>query len=37
MNSIRRFWLDAMLKIVRPVLESLAKNELRERMPVECQ
>ena len=37
MNDIRRFWLDAMLKIVRPVLESLANDELRARMPVECQ
>ncbi|MBP5641362.1 MAG: DUF2264 domain-containing protein [Victivallales bacterium] len=37
MNSVRRFWLDSMLKIVSPVLESLAQDELRAHMPVECQ
>ncbi|MBR6075632.1 MAG: DUF2264 domain-containing protein, partial [Victivallales bacterium] len=37
MNNDRQYWLDCLLKITTPVLESLANDELRNKMPVESQ
>ena len=37
MNNDRQYWLDCLLKIAAPVLEALANDELRNRMPVESQ
>ena len=37
MNNFRHYWLESMLKIASPVLEALSQDELRARMPVECQ
>lgn len=34
MNDIRKEWLDALLKIVDPVLQSLANGELKKKMPL---
>jgi hypothetical protein len=35
MSNERKLWLDAMLKMARPVLEHLANRTLRQAMPVE--
>ncbi|MFY9151630.1 MAG: DUF2264 domain-containing protein [Prolixibacteraceae bacterium] len=32
----RKYWLDVLLKIADPLLDSLSKGELRKNMPVEC-
>ena len=32
----RKYWLNALIRIAKPVLESLSKGELRKNMPVEC-
>jgi hypothetical protein len=35
-SNDRPFWVSTLVKIVRPVLSTLAEGELRERMPVEA-
>ncbi|HZL12468.1 MAG TPA: DUF2264 domain-containing protein [Prolixibacteraceae bacterium] len=32
----RKYWLNVMIRIATPLLESLSKGELRKNMPVEC-
>ena len=32
----RKYWLNLMIRIATPLLESLSKGELRKNMPVEC-
>lgn len=32
----RKYWLDVLIRIATPLLESLSKGELRKNMPVEC-
>lgn len=32
----RKYWLDVLIRIATPVLESLSKGELKKSMPVEC-
>lgn len=32
----REYWLNVLIRIANPLLESLAKGELRKNMPVEC-
>lgn len=34
MNDTRKFWVDAMLKIASPVLESLSRGTLRRDLPI---
>lgn len=34
-EETRQYWLETMLRIAEPVLKTLAKRELRQRMPVE--
>ena len=34
-GSVRKYWIDVLTKIADPVLESLNKEELRKKMPVE--
>ncbi|WP_397386638.1 DUF2264 domain-containing protein [Paenibacillus roseipurpureus] len=36
MNSDRKYWVDTMLRIAEPVIQSLAARKLRATMPVEC-
>lgn len=36
MNTVRKYWLDNMLKIVTPVLDALSRDCLKKEMPVEC-
>lgn len=35
MTKTRKYWLDTMIRIVRPVLENLKNGKLKEKMPVE--
>ncbi len=35
MNTTRKYWLDTMLKIVTPLLDSLSRDCLRKEMPIE--
>jgi len=35
-NRDRALWLDLLRRVASPVIEHLASNRLRERMPVEC-
>lgn len=32
----RKYWVDVMVRIATPLLESLSKGELKKNMPVEC-